>query len=309
MTIEGVDYSFAPPSAAGLAAAGKRFAMRYVGPGSQAKRLSAAERDSLRNAGLSIVLLAEGGVVDALHGTSVGVSHARLAQQEADRLGLGGLPIYFAVDFDATAAQWPAVAAYLRGAGSVIGAGRVGVYGGIRAIQWAQRDQLAAWFFQTYAWSGGVWANGVHVQQYRNGQPLGGGTVDLCRAMTTDYGQWPRPQVPNTEENAMGAFIGLTDGPVRDGIYYSNFGTIRWMPTIAAIEDIVRRGGGTWNGRTQWTGSRADAAAVFGVLVDDLRGRDGAPGPKGDPGAPGKDGVTAAHTHDVTGTTGPAKTP
>lgn len=200
---EGVDYAFSSPSATSLAAAGKAFAMRYVGPGSATKHLTAAERDRLWAAGLAIVLLAEGAEGDALGGSNVGAAHARSAQQAAAALGAPNLPVYFAVDFDVTTGQWSAVANYLRGAASVIGAARVGIYGSVRAIQWAARDKVAAWFFQTYAWSAGQWYAGNHVEQYRNNQSLAGGTVDLCRAKVANYGQWTRGSVAATGDDDM----------------------------------------------------------------------------------------------------------
>jgi hypothetical protein len=49
---------------------------------------------------------------------------------------------------------------------------------------------VAAWFWQTYAWSAGVWAPGNHIEQYQNGVALAGATLDLDRALTADYGQW-----------------------------------------------------------------------------------------------------------------------
>jgi hypothetical protein len=188
---EGVDYAFSQPSPAGLFAAGKRFAMRYIGPGTDDKHLHASERDALWAAGLEVVLLAEGAASSALGGFSTGQSHASLALSDARTLGAPeSLPFYFAVDFDVTASQWPTVAQYFSGAASVIGASRVGIYGGIRAMQWAARDGVAAWFFQTFAWSAGQWYPGNHVEQYQNDVQLAGGTVDLCRAVTNNFGQW-----------------------------------------------------------------------------------------------------------------------
>jgi hypothetical protein len=187
---EGVDYSFSRPSPAGLAAAGKTFAMRYVGPGSDSKHLSTAERDSLWAAGLTVVLLAEGGASDALGGQSMGALHASSAEMARRALGAPALPIYFAIDFDVTVDQWPSVLSYLQGAASVIGAARVGIYGGLRAVTWAARDRGAAWFFQTYAWSAGQWFTGNHVEQYHNDVLVAGGTVDLCRSKLANFGQW-----------------------------------------------------------------------------------------------------------------------
>ncbi len=190
MAIEGVDYAGSRPSPAGLFAAGKRFVVRYGGPGGAWKHLTAAEARALTAAGLSIVANAEG-TASGLQGRSAGASWARSADQHFRQLGMpADRPIYLSVDFDVREGQWSAVAEALRGAASVLGAGRVGVYGGRRAIEWARRDRVAAWFWQTYAWSAGVWVPGNHIEQYRNGVSVAGGDVDLCRAKVADYGQW-----------------------------------------------------------------------------------------------------------------------
>jgi hypothetical protein len=197
MATEGVDYAF-PVSATDLAAAGKHFAMRYVGPGSDQKHLHPSERDALWQAGLSLVLLAEGSSRDALLGNSMGVEHATSAAAGAKALGAPDtVPIYFAIDFDVTSVQWPTVADYLHGCASVIGLDRVGIYASIWGLKWAALGKTATWFFQAFApaWSGGT--NGTawpyaHVVQYRNNVALAGGTVDLCRTQVDVYGQWDR---------------------------------------------------------------------------------------------------------------------
>lgn len=193
--MEGVDYSGSRPSGQCLYGAGKRFAGRYFGPGGAWKHATRAEVAMLAAAGLWVVTLAEGNEQDPLQGNAMGVTHATLANNAALAAGMPShRPIYFAVDWDMTTAQRPAVEAYLRGCASVIGPGRVGVYGGLRTVAWARGASLAAWSFQTYAWSGGVWYPRNHIEQYRNGQSVCGAAVDLCRSKQSDFGQW-RPGV------------------------------------------------------------------------------------------------------------------
>lgn len=189
--VEGVDYSRDHPSIRGLAAIGKRFACRYVGPGTADKHLTPTEATELIQAGLAVVSNAEGVEDGLLGGWNVGVDWARRAHAHAVRCGMPpDRPIYLSVDFNATAAQWPAVAEALRGAASVLGPSRVGVYGGYNTIAWSARDRVARWWWQTYAWSDERWHPLAHIQQYRNRVSLVGGTVDLDRAMVVDYGQW-----------------------------------------------------------------------------------------------------------------------
>jgi hypothetical protein len=190
MITEGVDYAWARPGAAGLAAAGKRFAVRYGGPGSAGKQLDAAELRALRAAGLDVVANAEG-TDDGYLGAAAGRSWALAAEQHFRDLGMpADRPIYFSVDFDADSSDWAAVDAALRGSAEIIGAGRVGVYGSYDTIAHCVAAGTARWFWQTYAWSGGRWHSRAHIQQYKNGVSLAGGTVDLNRAMVADFGQW-----------------------------------------------------------------------------------------------------------------------
>lgn len=191
MSIEGVDYSGDHPDPRGLYVAGKRFACRYVGPGGAWKQLTAVEARALTDAGLSIVCIASGEADGMLGGYATGAQWAKLAHAHAVSLGMPpDRPIYMSCDFDVSAAQWPKVLDCLRGAASVLGTTRVGIYGGYDAIAWAARDRAARWLWQTYAWSEGRWHPAAHAHQYRNHVSLVGGTVDLDRT-TVDYiGQW-----------------------------------------------------------------------------------------------------------------------
>lgn len=209
MPTEGVDYAWSRPDPVALAAAGKRFVSRYVGPGSEGKHLTRAEADALIAAGLAVVSNAEGAADGALGGFNAGVDHARSAHAMAVQCGMPpDRPIYFSVDFQPTDTQLKGpVADYLLGAASVLGAGnaRVGVYGSYKTVAFCAANGLAQWLWQTYAWSSwrdpdGVtrvhWHPAAHVQQYFNGWSIGGvGSIDLDRATVADFGQWPRMEV------------------------------------------------------------------------------------------------------------------
>lgn len=189
--IEGVDYSTVHPSARGLAAIGKEFAARYVGPGTLDKLLLPTEVAQLQAAGLWIVSLVEGFADDALLGYAKGQAHAEQAREwHLEHNYRWPVPCYFAVDFDVQAAQWGAVREYFQGAASIIGLSYTGIYGGLNAMRWAHADDVARWFFQTSAWSGGTWFPGNHLEQYRNDVSLVGGLVDLDRAPQPLYGGW-----------------------------------------------------------------------------------------------------------------------
>jgi Domain of unknown function (DUF1906) len=254
--IEGVDYSSARPSPAALFAAGKRFAVRYGGPGSSGKHLTLAEANALRAAGLSIVANAEGSS-GGFTGRTAGVSWARSADTAFRACGMpADRPIYFSVDWNVTSAQWPGVVNALRGAADVIGAGRVGIYGSYNAVVWARRDGVAHWFWQTYAWSGGHWAGGNHLEQYRNGVIVAGGDCDLTRALTVDYGQWgqqrPAPVAPN----------GSTDGEDDMSINFPRFFSDAADPTSGPNRAIFF---GTPGQTCTW--ANAAVASVRGLVT------------------------------------------
>jgi uncharacterized membrane protein len=190
VSIEGVDYAFARPSPAALKAAGKRFACRYGGPGSDSKQLHADELRALRAAGIDVVANAEG-VANGFKGFSAGKNWATSAEAHFRGLGMpADRPIYFSVDWDAGSGDWDAIDNALRGAASVIGSNRVGVYGSYDVIEHCAAANTAKWFWQTYAWSGGRLSSKSHLYQYRNDQKIGGADCDFTRALKADYGQW-----------------------------------------------------------------------------------------------------------------------
>lgn len=192
MSVEGVDYTTPErPTVASLKAAGKVFACRYGGPGGAWKHIDLAEVRELTAAGIAIVANAEGTADGLLGGRSAGVAWATSAADHFRALGMpSDRPIYFSVDFDTTSGDWAALDAAFDGIASVIGRDRTGVYGEYSIMRHLAGNGRARWFWQTYAWSGGQWYAGNHIEQYRNGVPLGGGTVDLNRAKQADYGQW-----------------------------------------------------------------------------------------------------------------------
>lgn len=194
VSIEGVDYSYSRPSAAALKAADKKFAVRYITPpGAGNKGLSQSEFDALRAAGLYVVAVWEGGAGDMKNGKNQGVADAKAALAGLKSInGLNDyLPIYFACDWDATPGDQAAINDYLDGAASVISRERVGIYGGYYPVKRARDAGRAAWLWQTYAWSGGNVLDGIHIYQYKNGVMLGGVSVDLNRALNSEYGQHP----------------------------------------------------------------------------------------------------------------------
>lgn len=190
MAVEGVDYSWARPGGAALAKAGKHFAVRYLYPDGQGgKGLDPGELSDLRSHGIEVPVVYESYAGRAREGRAAGQADGKTAQKALEALGLPkGMPIYFAVDYDAPESDQSAIDNYLKGCADSIGASRVGVYGGYWIVKRCKANNSAKWLWQTYAWSGGNLLAGVHLYQYSNGQELNG-SVDFNRALQSNYGQ------------------------------------------------------------------------------------------------------------------------
>jgi hypothetical protein len=258
---EGVDYSFAHPSPSSLKTAGKTFALRYIGPGSAGKLLTASERDQLWAQDISIGFLAEGAAGDMLRGAALGKAHAQLAETHRMALGAPALPIYFAADVDMVAGNLPAITAYCNAAAGVLGRGRVGVYGEYDVMGWLKERGIATWFFQTYAWSAGKWFSGNHIEQYRNNQALGGGTVDLCRSKMDNFGQWVRPGSlqPGVDEMVMYVWC--------DGDLWGSTGAERFKVANPTQAEAIKRVWGEYGWAWKDNQVTPDELGGFGVVV------------------------------------------
>lgn len=199
----GVDYSMSRPGATALRAAGYTFACRYLAAGSAstaAKALTKAEADGLRASGVDLVSNWEISASAALKGRSQGVIDAqRAASLHTAFGGPAGRPIYFSVDFNATAAQQAAINAYFDGVASVLGLARTGAYGGYWVISRLFNAGKIRWGWQTYAWSGGQWDSRAQLRQVQNGIKVNGADCDKDQAVTVDFGQWGATAITTTE--------------------------------------------------------------------------------------------------------------
>lgn len=197
MSVEGVDYAWGRPGTAALQKAGKTFAARYLSYDTTGKNLTRSEAAALSRAGIWIVVVWEQTASRVLGGKTAGSSDAREALRQAKVCGMpDDRPIYFAVDFAATAGQQPTINAYLDGAADVLGRERVGLYGGYGPIKRAFDAGKIAYGWQTYAWSGGKWDPRAQLQQYSNDHRINGVGLDYDRAVKDDYGQWKVGESP-----------------------------------------------------------------------------------------------------------------
>ena len=187
--VKGCDY-VSGPSVAALKNAGIKFVFRYLSTPGNPKNLTVAEAKKLHAAGIKIGLVFETTGTTFKGGAPAGRHDATAALQQAKALGVPDtVPIYFAIDTDPSG-RTQLVVDYIKGCAAVLTKERTGVYGGLAAIDACASAGACAWFWQTLAWSGGVWSPHAHVEQYANGQKIGTATVDLDRAVRQPYGVW-----------------------------------------------------------------------------------------------------------------------
>ena len=184
----GVDYAWSHPASSDIVAHNHRFVARYLSPDTS-KNLSAPELADLKAKGLPVITVWEGGQTRALSGAPAGVADAQSALAQANALGQpANSPIYFAVDFENTPEQISTIDDYLKGAASVIGPSRVGVYGSYSVVGHSLDIGTAKYAWQAAAWSSGQ--KEPRAQIYQDGRVDFGGGADLNVAQTSDIGQW-----------------------------------------------------------------------------------------------------------------------
>ncbi|MCP2168141.1 DUF1906 domain-containing protein [Goodfellowiella coeruleoviolacea] len=190
--MRGLDYSTGPPSAAAVRAAGYRFVVRYLSRPGNRKNITAREFADMTRNGVAVALVFETTANRALSGYAGGQADARAAAEQAAAVGMpSSRPIYFAVDFDAQPHQLGAIDAYLRGAASVLGPGRIGVYGSYSVVRHCLDAGTARYAWQTAAWSGGRADLRAHLFQRIGTVHVAGVACDVNDSNANDFGQWP----------------------------------------------------------------------------------------------------------------------
>ena len=213
-----IDHAGRPPGAAAVKAAGHIGAIRYVsgdrtGGGLPGKPISRAEVDDYAAHGLDLAFVHQWGKdsaaapPDVMRGREGGLIDARASQAKLAEIGRPDHPVFFAVDFDITLAQWNDTAVhYFRAAAEVLGVERCGIYGHSRVCAWAAEDRVIGrsgdrWLaWQTRSWSAGVLSPEAVLYQRivdtpsTPGPRIGGTVVDVNDVWADDWGQRPRPR-------------------------------------------------------------------------------------------------------------------
>jgi hypothetical protein len=186
------------------------------------KGLTLDEIASIKKAGLQLFSIFEKGATQSDYFTKEqGVDDANTAYQLAQSFGQPEqTAIYFAVDFDAQTKDFAGILNYFQGVNDTLTSYKIGVYGKYEVIQLIQSKKLADYYFQTYAWSHGLHAKGIHLFQYQNDISKFGLQVDLVNVENADCGSWLNTSVETKVDSEPSTFLMtvkvLTETDVRD---------------------------------------------------------------------------------------------
>ncbi|MCP2166713.1 DUF1906 domain-containing protein [Goodfellowiella coeruleoviolacea] len=277
----GLDYSTGPPSAAAVRAAGYEFVVRYVSRPGNPKNITAPEFADLTGNGVAVALVFETTAERALSGYAGGAADARTAADQASGVGMpGDRPIYFAVDFDAQPNQLGVIDDYLRGAASVIGSRRVGVYGSQLVTRHCLDVGSTHFAWQSAAWRGGDGSAGppdrrVHLFQRRDTVQVDGVSCVVNDSNATDFGQWPKGAGSVSKDNdatvtVAGSGPSGKDRPGEGVEATAVSGTAPPAPVAAAEPVLVELASANQAPANQPPATQAPAepAARHGVLTD-----------------------------------------
>jgi len=206
-----IDFSAGLPSASAIKASGHEGALLYCSPAREpwmkAKQPPRSYLDSLDAEGLRFGFVwqkRQGGSIktgDVGRGYAGGRADAMEAQTYLDSVGRGDMPVFFAVDFDISLAEWNSIGKpFFDGAAEVLGRQRVGIYGHSRVLDWAREDgavaevapgRILGW--QTKSWSAGVKASDYAVvyQGIHNVDGPDGIKVDVNEIWHGEWGWAP----------------------------------------------------------------------------------------------------------------------
>jgi hypothetical protein len=232
----GIDYAHGSGlTTATMKANGVQFACRYLS-NDPTKNINTTELRNLAAAGIAVVLNWESTGNEL--GFAAGAADAARAETQAIALGHPEAPIIFSPWDHDPAGHTAGILDYMRGAASVLGAAKVGLYQGYAAVKAALDAKVCRYAWQTYAWSGGAWDPRAQLNQYANSVTMGPAQIDRDRAMAADYGQIPRPPRPVPVPAAQ--MPGTRQGPDKSGTGF------RWVADgTHSLADVALARGAT----------------------------------------------------------------
>src|SRR5947208_10621886 len=241
---------------------GFKFICRYLSWEGNDKNLTLDETRVYRGAGLQVVPVFETGETRALGGFNQGRQDAQAALDQARRREVDNEVIYFAVDFEPLASQYPIIGSYFDGIAQILPKARGG-YGGFGTIKYLLDTKRITHAWQTKAWSHGLTDSRINILQEIGYVYVSGVQCDV------NYGY-----------NLNGDADMDWDTPMPNGDWASNPQTLRsWANNvdkrITELHQVVMEIGGIvshdglntpTNGKDLW----ADTAAWVKHMLDEL---------------------------------------
>ena len=173
-----------------FAAQGFVFVGRYLDNRTSWKALSDVEARDISEAGLYIVSLYERTASRPREGAAAGQAGGRQALAHAKQVGQPeGSAIYAAVDYDAQAADYDQIEAYMRAFDAEIDGYELGIYGSYAVCKAMYQCGVTQKLMQTYAWSRGQVFPQNSIYQYENDISVNGIGIDRCES-NGDAGGW-----------------------------------------------------------------------------------------------------------------------
>jgi photosystem II stability/assembly factor-like uncharacterized protein len=218
--------------------------VRYVGA-SKWKSLTRREANALRSAGIDIAAVYETKADWMLGGRKAGVAAAKKARAAVRACGGPKYPfIYLACDVPTK--RYSTVNACLRGAASVLGANKVGIYGSYSVCDNALKSGYATKAWQTEAWSSGkVLSRAALYQNARHVHGNLGLDYDSNFTRADDIGQWGYKGAAKVTWTANSASTAAT---LRSVDFVSS--TTGWVVGDAGTVKRTTDGGATWVSQT-----------------------------------------------------------
>jgi hypothetical protein len=198
-----LDYSEGFPGAVAIKAKGYGGAVRYIGFPYRGKCTTASELTAFTAHGLGMGLVYEDTLTDWRRGVAGGRTAGARARAHAHSIGFpDSRPIYMAIDQDVVSgSEFGGMLDYLQGAGERLGgAGLTGVYGEADVVDHARDAGVAAWYWQTAAWSRGRRTT-AHLFQRVGTVVVGGIGCDINDVLAPDWGQHNAEDTVSWTEN------------------------------------------------------------------------------------------------------------
>ena len=285
MVATAIDFSAGLPTAAAIKGAGHSGVFLYCSPPREkwmtGKQPSKAYVDSLRASGIGTAFVwqyRKGGSLssgDAGRGFAGGMADAAEARNYLKKIGLPNHPVFFAVDWDITLGEWNSrVVEYFKGAASVLGKQRVGIYGHSKVISWAMQDKVVAEVapgrvlgWQTRSWSFDelrrpVKAKGYAVayQGIHNITGPNGVQIDVNELWNDNWGQKPVGVSPPTTGGSGNNMVSIQPKHGRRGDPV-------WLPEVLKAFGVKVKEMPGWK---DW--GHGDFGAIEGVIVHHTAG-------------------------------------